>query len=66
MILNLVAMSFAELALSLSREIDIRGFAGCGRILANTQAIEPEPAASLKPPPDQYQQLTVPPIRTKV
>jgi hypothetical protein len=39
----------------LSREIDIRGFAGCGRIPANTQTIEREPAASFKPPPDQYQ-----------
>jgi hypothetical protein len=39
----------------LSREIDIRGFAGCRRIPANTQTIEREPAASFKPPPDQYQ-----------
>jgi len=39
----------------LGREIDIRGFAGCGRIPANTQTIEREPAASFKPPPDHYQ-----------
>jgi hypothetical protein len=43
------------LALLLGGEIDIRGFAGCGRIPANTQTIEREPAASFKPPPDQYQ-----------
>jgi hypothetical protein len=39
----------------LSREIDIRGLAGCGWIPANTQTIERELAASFKPPPDQYQ-----------
>jgi hypothetical protein len=39
----------------LGREIDIRGFAGCERIPAHTQTIEREPAASFKPPPDQYQ-----------
>jgi hypothetical protein len=39
----------------LGREIDIRGFAGCGRIPANTQTIEREPAASFKPPADHYQ-----------